>query len=116
MMGIPSDVSRERLAMVGHVIEALYARSRYTLIPAYFEITITNKLMRDEDSAEMLEIIINSRSFDLGFMRDWGRLYSTSFNRNAINGTANFVSAYEAAKDAAVIARDSDIESLLGLE
>jgi len=112
MMGIPTDISPERAGMVGHAVEALHARSRYTLIPAYFEITITNKLMRDEDSGEMLDIIINSRSFDIGFMRDWGRLYSTSFNRNAISGTANFASAYEAAKEAAVIARDNDMEAI----
>jgi hypothetical protein len=116
MMGIPSDVPENRLAMVGHVIEALGAGSRYTLIPAYFEITITNKLMRDEDSGEMLDIIINSRSFDIGFMRDWGGLFSSSFNKNAANGTPNFTSAYEAAEAKAIEAKNKDMDALFGLE
>jgi len=113
MMGLPSDISADRLSMVGHVIEALCAKSKYTLIPAYFDITLTNKLIRDEDSAEMLGIIINSRSFCIGFMRDWGRLYSTAFNKNAMQGAPNFASAYETAIEAAIAARDSDMEAIL---
>ena len=59
---------------VSHVVEALMAESRYTLRPAYFYVAMERQFMRDEESVEMLEIILESRIFDLIVAYQWGGL------------------------------------------
>ncbi len=60
----PTSVqNRERL---GIVMEALAAESKNMVIPAFFEVALTSKLTRDTDTEEMLDIIFDSISVDLG--------------------------------------------------
>ena len=40
--------------------------SHYTILPAYYEITIKQKRVRDEETLEMLEIITHSQVFEFG--------------------------------------------------
>jgi hypothetical protein len=114
MFAIPAELSDERLSIVGHVVEAMFAESTYTIVPAYYEKTLTTKLMRDADSEEMLDIIINNRVFDIGFTKNWGGLYSSSFSSNVLNGTTNFASAYESAEAAATTEKDNHMAAILG--
>ena len=51
----------ERHVGVGSVLQALAVLSAYYITPAYYEITITGKGLRDEESAEMLDIILRHR-------------------------------------------------------
>lgn len=64
-----SDVS-------GVVLQALAILSDYYVTPAYYDITITGKGFRDEESAEMLDIILKSTVYDLARMYDWGAIAS----------------------------------------
>ena len=52
--------------LVGTIFEALSAESRNYVIPAFFDIALTNKYMRDTDSEEMLNMIFNNVLVDLG--------------------------------------------------
>jgi ABC-type glycerol-3-phosphate transport system substrate-binding protein len=56
----------------GLILESLTAESRYTLLPAYYDITLKTKFARDNESQEMLDIIFASRIYDLGQVFDWG--------------------------------------------
>lgn len=58
------------------IIEAMAIDSHRYLLSDYFDVTITNKSMRDEDSKEMLEIIFTYRIYDLGDVYGWGSLSS----------------------------------------
>ena len=91
-VAVPSSAQETKRTSV--ILEALAAESRYTLVPAYYDITITNKMIRDEESAEMLDLILSSRVFDLGFIFNWGDMgmLPLSLYRNR-NG--DFVSNYE---------------------
>lgn len=60
------------LERAGIFIEAISAESKYTLQPTYYEIMLTTKLTRDNESAEMLDIIFNSRIYDNGEIYDFG--------------------------------------------
>lgn len=60
----------------GSVLQALAILSAYYITPAYYDITITGKGLRDEESAEMLDIILASTVYDLARMYDWGGLAS----------------------------------------
>ncbi len=59
----------------GVILEALNAESMYTLTPAYYDITLQGKSVRDEESADMLDIIFESRVYDLGNMFAWGGVF-----------------------------------------
>lgn len=60
--------------------EALACEGMYTVTPAYYEMTLKNKAARDEDSAEMLDIIFATRVYDLGWYYQFGM-----FNEEVMN-------------------------------
>jgi Bacterial extracellular solute-binding protein. len=69
---ISIPVTATDLARTGMILEALAAESLYTVRPAYYEISMKGKFFRDNESEEMLDIILSSRVFELATM------YSTS--------------------------------------
>ena len=48
------------------ILEALASESRRTVIPAYYEVSLKGRTVRDEESQEMLDLIFSSRVYDLG--------------------------------------------------
>jgi hypothetical protein len=50
----------------GIIIEALSAASRKYIVPAYYDKVLTGKLIRDNESEKMLDIIFGSQIFDFG--------------------------------------------------
>ena len=60
------------IARTGDILEAMAAFSAYTLTPAYYDKTLMGKSVRDAESEPMIELILNSRNFDLGSIFDWG--------------------------------------------
>ncbi|MGN1409736.1 MAG: hypothetical protein ACI4XJ_06125 [Eubacteriales bacterium] len=63
---IPISVPQADYEMVGAIVEAYAAKSMYTLTEAYYDKSFTYKSLRDEDSIEMLEIVLQSRMYSLG--------------------------------------------------
>jgi hypothetical protein len=59
----------ERTAVI---LEALAAESRYTVRPAYYDISLKTKHSRDDESQEMLDIIFSTRSYDFGWYYKFG--------------------------------------------
>nr|MBQ4318461.1 hypothetical protein [Clostridia bacterium] len=59
-------VTNPNLDLTGVVLETLSSESAKTVVPAYYDISLQTKLTRDKDSAEMLDIIFDSRVFDWG--------------------------------------------------
>lgn len=51
---------------VGAVVEYLGAKSREIVLPAYFDILLTGKVTRDNESQEMLDIIYGESIYDFG--------------------------------------------------
>ncbi|MCQ2433436.1 MAG: extracellular solute-binding protein, partial [Clostridia bacterium] len=51
----------------GLVLEALGAYGYYQVIPAYYEVALQGKTSRDNESADMLDIIKAARIFDFGY-------------------------------------------------
>ncbi|MBQ7982278.1 MAG: hypothetical protein IJ302_01820, partial [Clostridia bacterium] len=61
-----APTSVQNLELLGTMIEALGAESKNYVIPAFFDIALTDKLTRDADSEEMLDIIFDNITIDLG--------------------------------------------------
>jgi len=64
---IPMNQSGDELERTGAIMEAIAAESHYTVRPAYYERSLKGKHSRDDDSSEMLDIIFDTRTYDLGW-------------------------------------------------
>jgi ABC-type glycerol-3-phosphate transport system substrate-binding protein len=72
--GIPvtaSDIERTAVFM-----DAFTAVSAETIIPAYYKISLEGKFTRDEESVKMLDLIRETRIFELGVLYNWGSFQS----------------------------------------
>lgn len=105
-MAIP--VTNSDLDRTSIVIEALAAESHDTVIPAYYETAIKSKYARDTVSADMLDLIRESVSYDLGIYYNWGEL-SGRFCYMVYNGGEGFASMYSANEQKA----QSELETFL---
>ena len=79
----------------GFLLEALSAESRKIMIPAYYEISIGTKYLRDEISVRMLDIILENRIYDINqSMYNWGN-FPSAYDTAASKGDPNFASLLE---------------------
>jgi hypothetical protein len=92
-LSIPAS-SNQNLERTGIILEALAAESYYTVRPAYYEISINGKFLRDEESIEMLDIILGSRVYELAMAFGWGGLGSV-LEEMYRPKKRDFVSTYE---------------------
>ena len=76
----------------GSAIQALAVLSSHYLTPAYYDVTITGKGLRDESSIEMLDIILSSTVYDIARMYDWGGFASGI--AASISTKSEFASSY----------------------
>ena len=67
---IPISVAdREKVSII---VEALNAETYKKVVPAYFETTLKTRYSRDEESSRILEMLVDARVFDFGFMNRAG--------------------------------------------
>lgn len=59
------------------VLEALAYYGKEIMLPAYYDKQITYRMLRDEDSGRMLDIIFGNRVYDLGVLTNWGNVCGT---------------------------------------
>jgi len=103
LLGVPK--SSENLERTSIILEALAAESRYTLQPAYYDITLQRKYTRDDDSSEMLDIIFNSRVYDIGGVYSFGNVWldfinlSGKYDRNIVSFYDKKIGSMEKAID-----------------
>ena len=69
------------------ILEALNAETYKQVVPAYYDTSLKVKFSRDTESAEMLDMLMDSRVFDFGYMcGDWGLAFviqnMVSVNKN----------------------------------
>ena len=91
-MCVPAVV--EDVEMTGSVLEAMACESMYTVTPAYYDITLEGKMIRDDESSEMLDIILGNRVFDLGLFYQVGG-YNEEIMNLFRNNKTDFISMYE---------------------
>ena len=94
LLSIP--VSCKDYIKIGSFVEAMAYESMYTLTPAYYETALNGKYFRDVESRDMLDIILKSRTFDLGstHMFDWQGMGSV-FTSLLSKGSNAYASTYQ---------------------
>lgn len=100
---VPKVVSD--VEMSGIILEALAYESVSTVTPAYYDITLEGKMIRDDESSEMLDIILGNRVFDLGLFYQVGG-YNEQIMNLFRNNKTDFTSMYETYKNSALAKLD----------
>lgn len=58
----------------GIVLEAMASESYRHLTPAYYNTALQQKYTRDDESAEMLDLLLQNRVYDLAMIYSWGNI------------------------------------------
>ena len=78
---------------VGTCIETLSAFSTDTVNTALYDVLLTSKLVRDEDSVDMLKIALSTKYYDWAVDFPWGSTFEAAYNGVYDKKTFNYVSA-----------------------
>ncbi|MCL2159324.1 MAG: extracellular solute-binding protein [Oscillospiraceae bacterium] len=99
------------LERTGFVLEALAAESVGTLKEAYYDKNLTVKFVRDEESVEMIELIMEGIIYDLGYIYNFGNMNGIVLN--SIKKKQNtFASDYEKGENAAQSALNKILDAI----
>lgn len=102
-------VTNTELERTGIIIEAMVAEGMNTIFPAYYDINLVTKGLRDEDSKEMLDIIMAGRGYDVGMLYDWGGIRDVILS-SIQSKNASFTATYEKKEGAALKAMQKTVD------
>lgn len=113
MLLVPKDCRDTTRA--GYVLDALGAESKNILTPAYYDQYLKSKGTRDNDSEEMLDIIFDSMTYDIGYLYNFGDLGGMLLTM--VNGySTDLASRYQKYESKAVKAIDKMVEAFREIE
>ena len=98
---------QENAERTGAILEALAYESYKTVTPAYYEKTLVGKYIRDDESREMVDIILSSHVYDLGWFYQIGK-YCDEVLYMWYDKKSDFTSMYDSHLSAAM----ADIERI----
>ncbi len=91
-------VSAKDLRKSAVVLENLNALSYETVLPAYYDVVLGGKALRDEISLEVLDLVVKNCENELAYVFMWNSYYQTVLNLMA--GTSPIASTLEKEKTA----------------
>ncbi|MCI8387096.1 MAG: hypothetical protein HFE63_01350 [Clostridiales bacterium] len=80
---------------VGLVFDALSYESQERVLGPYFSVVVEQKGLRNEESIEMLNIIKDTRSFDIGVSYQWVVSLEELIRKELLQGSSNIASLIE---------------------
>ncbi len=96
-------------ARTGVILETMAAISRYKLTPAYYDVSLKGKFLRDTESEKMIDLILATRNYDLGSALNLGGAINIIINATA---SFDFASAYAKIENKIITDMESYIESI----
>jgi len=90
-------ITNQNLTQTGQALEILNAESYYTVRPAYYDKSLNGKFMRDEESSEMLDIILANKVISLDELFGWGMF--GALQSALTSRSPDFVSTIERAEE-----------------
>ena len=88
-------VTNSRTENTALVMDSLALLSHEEVIPVYYDFTISQKGLRNEDSIEMLKIMKATRGVDMAFVYDWNADLVTALKAKLIKGNSDVASLIE---------------------
>lgn len=98
------------------MLEVLSAYSRYTTLPAFYEVACKIKYTYDVESAEMLDLTFSDIVYDIGSLYNWGGLAAILQVEIPSSKQNNFVSLYAAKESKALADLQKTTDAFLALE
>lgn len=97
-LSVISSIPEDKAETVGAIIEAYAILSAQKVQPAYYDIMLTSRNVRDPESAEMLDIIFQNRVYDMAFyfqstFPNFYNLFKTSVNDNSDSFSSQYTRA-----------------------
>ena len=86
---------------VGACIEALSAEAYKQVLPTFYEIALKTRYLRDNESKAVLDLILDGRVIDFGFIYGGFQGFSDALGDVVQRGTSNFESYYQSRYPAA---------------
>ncbi len=96
---------------LGLVVEALAMRSQELVTPEFYEMQLKGRDARDSESAEMLDIIFATRSFDLAPVFNWGSIMDCFYTLDT-----NYASRFDSLSEGAKLAIEGCVEIIESYE
>ena len=93
-LAVPTTASN--IEMIGAVTEVLNAESWKLVVPAYYDVALKVKATRDNESVEMLDLIMKGRMFDFGYVYNGWDGASFLLSEFVANKNTDFESTYAA--------------------
>ena len=88
-IGITLLETGEELEFIGLITEALCAESYKQVYPVYYDIMLKNRYADQPDDAEMIQLVMDGRVYDLGYVYDnwmaagfWMQTFAQNNNTN----------------------------------
>lgn len=103
---VPTTV--QDIERTGIITEALCAETYKKVVPSYYEVALKTKYTRDDESIEVLDMIVNSRVFDLGYVYDGWKGASFIFQKLISVNDPNFESHW-ASNESAINAHYDEV-------
>ncbi|MFA6947676.1 MAG: hypothetical protein WCQ72_01705 [Eubacteriales bacterium] len=97
----------------GTILEAMAELSKYTLTPAYMDVALKGKYLRDNESESMIDLVLSNRSYDLAAIYDWGGVFAM-FSSMYSSKKSDMASRYEKLKIKAETAIEKYITTIEG--
>jgi len=85
-------ITASNLEMIGMATELLGYYNHEIVWPAFYDVLLGQKISRDAQSVEMLDIIFNNTVYDIGVVMGYGLL------AQVLRDDGNFVSKYESVR------------------
>ena len=95
LLSVPVTANPANFQMIGAVTEALAAEGYRTVTPAYFEIALKNKYSRDDESSQMLDILVEGNTFQPAIIYSGSLGNIGHLMREMQNDTPDITSIYE---------------------
>ncbi|MBQ2707705.1 MAG: hypothetical protein IJF67_05515, partial [Clostridia bacterium] len=93
------------------ILDAMCSSAMAYITPAFYDVYLERKIARDDESAEMLDIIFDSRVFDIVYSYDFGSI--KQFNKVMIADSNTIASSMASYKTAAQAAYESTYATII---
>ena len=110
ILAVPRDT--EDVVRTTDVLNLLTCESYYTVIEPFYDLVLDSKLVRDEETASMLDIAFDSRFYDIGLICNFASIWETI----SAKGSDQVASTAEANRDKVMKAANDFIESIQAYE
>ncbi len=105
-------VTNQDISTTASLIDAMAYLTWRDVLPEYYDNSLSQKQLRDEDSIEMLALMRDSRHFEIGQCYGWTNTLTTNIAKQIMAGGASIASTIASGKEAVITSIEETLELL----